>query len=81
MSCLIISRYSILNKIKLVSHSPDVHLQWVPSCVDFYGNEMADKLAKDCEDTSTFGTSIMFFELIINKKTLYNLSLLTLRTH
>ena len=38
---------SILNMLKQISKSRTVHLQWIPSHVDIYGNEVADSLAKE----------------------------------
>ncbi|PRD20834.1 UNVERIFIED_CONTAM: hypothetical protein NCL1_53505 [Trichonephila clavipes] len=38
---------SILNKLKQVSSSCDVHFQWIHSHVDRWGNEEADTLVKE----------------------------------
>ncbi|GFS87550.1 hypothetical protein TNCV_2941571 [Trichonephila clavipes] len=37
---------SILNKLKRLSTSHQIHLPWIPSDVDLEGNEIADTLAK-----------------------------------
>ncbi|GFU96210.1 probable RNA-directed DNA polymerase from transposon BS [Trichonephila clavipes] len=37
---------SILHNLKLISKHHDVHFQWIPSHVDIFGNEQADRLAK-----------------------------------
>ncbi|GFY14538.1 RNase H domain-containing protein [Trichonephila clavipes] len=37
---------SILNKLKQVPSSCDVHFQWIPSYVDIWGNEEAEPLGK-----------------------------------
>ncbi|GFU10300.1 uncharacterized protein TNCV_150651 [Trichonephila clavipes] len=37
---------SILSKLKRLSPSHQIHLQWIPSHVDLKGNEIADTLAK-----------------------------------
>ncbi|GFS66986.1 uncharacterized protein TNCV_2527781 [Trichonephila clavipes] len=38
---------SILHKLKHISQHHDIHFQWIPSLAELYGNEMADKLAKE----------------------------------
>ncbi|GFV14401.1 RNase H domain-containing protein [Trichonephila clavipes] len=38
---------AILEKLKRISSSCEIHLQWVPSHVNIAGNEIADALAKD----------------------------------
>ncbi|PRD31013.1 UNVERIFIED_CONTAM: hypothetical protein NCL1_24664 [Trichonephila clavipes] len=38
---------AILEKLKRLSSSHEIHLQWDPSHVDIMGNEIADSLAKD----------------------------------
>ncbi|GBO30562.1 hypothetical protein AVEN_112900-1 [Araneus ventricosus] len=37
---------SILNLLRHIGVDHEVHLQWIPSHVDIYGNEVADNLAK-----------------------------------
>ncbi|GFU57331.1 RNase H domain-containing protein [Trichonephila clavipes] len=37
---------SILTKLKRLSTSHQIHLQWIPSHIDLEGNEIADTLAK-----------------------------------
>ncbi|GFU38259.1 uncharacterized protein TNCV_2432661 [Trichonephila clavipes] len=37
---------SILTKLKRLSKSHQIHLQWIPSHIDLEGNEIADTLAK-----------------------------------
>lgn len=66
---------SILSKLKLLSKSHDIHLQWIPSHVDLEGNETADTLAKAgaCETTEPLAplTFLEFFSRVksINKTT------------
>ncbi|GFV76446.1 putative RNA-directed DNA polymerase from transposon BS [Trichonephila clavipes] len=38
---------SILHNLKLISKHHDVHFQWIPSHVDIFGNEQADRLARE----------------------------------
>ncbi|GFV08143.1 putative RNA-directed DNA polymerase from transposon BS [Trichonephila clavipes] len=47
---------SILHNLKLISKHHDVHFQWIPSHVDIFGNEQADRLAREgcrVEDSSS----------------------------
>ena len=37
---------NILKKLKILSQSLEIHLQWIPSHVDISGNEVADRLIK-----------------------------------
>ncbi|GFS81855.1 RNase H domain-containing protein [Trichonephila clavipes] len=38
---------AILEKLKCLSSSREIHIQWIPSHVNIVGNEIADALAKD----------------------------------
>ncbi|GFY54357.1 RNase H domain-containing protein [Trichonephila inaurata madagascariensis] len=68
-------RIFILNKLKQVSSSCEVHFQWIPSHIDTWGNEEADALAKDkAREVLATSNSLTYLELYsaskhINKKT------------
>ncbi|GFX22805.1 uncharacterized protein TNCV_2605471 [Trichonephila clavipes] len=47
---------AILEKLKRLSSSHEIHLQWVPSHVNIAGNEIADALAKDGADQPTMNS-------------------------
>ncbi|GFV52014.1 RNase H domain-containing protein [Trichonephila clavipes] len=60
---------SILSKLKRLSTSQQIHLQWIPSHVDLEGNEIADPLAKAgaCE-TPEPSTPLTFSEIFSRTK-------------
>ncbi|GBM43210.1 hypothetical protein AVEN_76350-1 [Araneus ventricosus] len=37
----------IVNKLRIYSSHNDIHLQWIPSHVDLFFNDLADELAKE----------------------------------
>ncbi|GFW73091.1 probable RNA-directed DNA polymerase from transposon X-element [Trichonephila clavipes] len=54
---------SILHNLKLISKHHDVHFQWIPSHVDIFGNEQADRLAReDCSLLTTSSPAITYSE-------------------
>ncbi|GFX07649.1 RNase H domain-containing protein [Trichonephila clavipes] len=54
---------SILHNLKLISKHHDVHFQWIPSHVDIFGNEQADRLArKGCSLLTTSSPAITYSE-------------------
>nr|XP_042912144.1 uncharacterized protein LOC122272471 [Parasteatoda tepidariorum] len=54
---------SILLKLQLISKHHDVHLQWIPSHVDIFGNEQADRLAKEgCSHLTSSSSALTFSE-------------------
>ncbi|GFX86116.1 RNase H domain-containing protein [Trichonephila clavipes] len=65
----------ILNKLKQVSSSCDVHFQWIHSQVDVWGNEETDALAKeDAIEALATSNNLTYLELYsagkhIDKKT------------
>ncbi|GFX82139.1 hypothetical protein TNCV_2707691 [Trichonephila clavipes] len=51
---------SILTKLKRLSTSHQIHLQWIPSHIDLEGNEIADTLAKaSARKTATAGWDVV----------------------
>ncbi|GFU83757.1 transposable element Tcb2 transposase [Trichonephila clavipes] len=55
---------SILHNLKLISKHHDVHFQWIPSHVDIFGNEQADRLAREgCSLLTTSSPAITYSEL------------------
>ncbi|GBN91250.1 hypothetical protein AVEN_232008-1 [Araneus ventricosus] len=60
---------SILNKLKSLSVSYRIHLQWIPSHVNIQGNEIADSLAKaDADDASVPSAPLTYLELFSTAK-------------
>ncbi|GFV90940.1 probable RNA-directed DNA polymerase from transposon BS [Trichonephila clavipes] len=54
---------SILHNLKLISKHHDVHFQWIPSHVDIFGNEQADRLAREgCSLLTTSSPAITYSE-------------------
>ncbi|GFW98209.1 RNase H domain-containing protein [Trichonephila clavipes] len=54
---------SILHNLKLISKHHDVHFQWIPSYVDIFGNEQADRLAREgCSPLTTSSPAITYSE-------------------
>ncbi|GFV33751.1 probable RNA-directed DNA polymerase from transposon BS [Trichonephila clavipes] len=54
---------SILHNLKLISKHHDVHFQWIPSHVDIFGNEQADRLAREsCSLLTTYSPVITYSE-------------------
>ncbi|GFX17813.1 RNase H domain-containing protein [Trichonephila clavipes] len=52
---------SILHNLKLISKHHDVHFQWIPSHVDIFGNEQADRLAREgCSLLTTSSPAITY---------------------
>ncbi|GFX17067.1 RNase H domain-containing protein [Trichonephila clavipes] len=60
---------SILTKLKRLSTSHQIHLQWIPSHIDLEGNEIADTLAKAgaCEVPET-SAPLTFLEIFSRTK-------------
>ncbi|GBL75158.1 hypothetical protein AVEN_194408-1 [Araneus ventricosus] len=60
---------NILNKLKSLSVSYRIHLQWIPSHVNIQGNEIADALAKaGAADASVPSTPLTYLELFSRAK-------------
>ncbi|GBO28484.1 hypothetical protein AVEN_224663-1, partial [Araneus ventricosus] len=57
---------NILNKLKSLSVSYRIHLQWIPSHVNIKGNEIADALAK--ENSSVPSAPLTYLELFSRAK-------------
>ncbi|GFV90542.1 putative RNA-directed DNA polymerase from transposon BS [Trichonephila clavipes] len=54
---------SILHNLKLISKHHDVHFQWIPSHVDIFGNEQADRFAREgCSLLTTSSPAITYSE-------------------
>ncbi|PRD21011.1 UNVERIFIED_CONTAM: hypothetical protein NCL1_53034 [Trichonephila clavipes] len=51
----------ILEKLKRLSSSREIHLQWVPSHVNIAGNEIADSLVKDGSTQSTINSAPLIY--------------------
>ncbi|GFT99594.1 gag-pol [Trichonephila clavipes] len=55
---------AILEKLKRLSSTREIHLQWVPSCIKITGNEIADALVRDCAAQPTMNsTTLTYSEL------------------
>ncbi|GBM76151.1 hypothetical protein AVEN_142430-1 [Araneus ventricosus] len=55
---------NILNKLKSLSSSYRIHLQWIPSHVNIQSNEIADARAKaDADDASVPSEPLAYLEL------------------
>ncbi|GBM11456.1 hypothetical protein AVEN_240608-1 [Araneus ventricosus] len=60
---------NILNKLKSLSVSYRIHLQWIPSHVNIQGNEIADALAKaGADDASVLSAPLTYLELFSRAK-------------
>ncbi|GBM68454.1 hypothetical protein AVEN_5173-1 [Araneus ventricosus] len=60
---------NILNKLKSLSVSYRIHLQWIPSHVNIQGNEIADALAKEgADDASVPSAPLTYLELFFRAK-------------
>ncbi|GBN21264.1 hypothetical protein AVEN_142261-1 [Araneus ventricosus] len=60
---------NILNKLKSLSVSYRIHLQWIPSHVNIQGNEIADALAKaGADDASVPSAPLTYLELFSRAK-------------
>ncbi|GBM53433.1 hypothetical protein AVEN_27340-1 [Araneus ventricosus] len=60
---------TILNKLKNLSVSYWIHLQWIPSHVNIHGNEIADALAKaGANDASVPSAPLTYLELFSRAK-------------
>ncbi|GBN88423.1 hypothetical protein AVEN_88445-1 [Araneus ventricosus] len=60
---------NILNKLKSLSVSYRIHLQWIPSHVNIQGNEIADALAKAGADyASVPSVPLTYLELFSRAK-------------
>ncbi|GBM61288.1 hypothetical protein AVEN_253037-1 [Araneus ventricosus] len=60
---------NILSKLKSLSVSYRIHLQWIPSHVNIQGNEIADALAKaGADDASVPSAPITYLELFSRAK-------------
>ncbi|GFW32096.1 RNase H domain-containing protein [Trichonephila clavipes] len=55
------TRVAILEKLKHLSSSREIHLQWVPSHVNIAGNEIADSLAKDGAAQPTMNSAALTY--------------------
>ncbi|GFV30661.1 RNase H domain-containing protein [Trichonephila clavipes] len=54
---------SILQKLRQISKSHDVHLQWIPSHVNIFGNEQADLLPKEgCNASPPISSTLTYSE-------------------
>ncbi|GBO36979.1 hypothetical protein AVEN_153704-1 [Araneus ventricosus] len=54
---------NILNKLKILSVSYRIHLQWIPSHVNIQGNEIADAISKAGADDASSPTWSCSLEL------------------
>ncbi|GBM49986.1 hypothetical protein AVEN_210095-1 [Araneus ventricosus] len=60
---------NVLNKLKSLSVSYRIHLQWIPSHVNIQGNEIADALAKASgDDASVPSAPLTYSELFSRAK-------------
>ncbi|GBN64799.1 hypothetical protein AVEN_28167-1 [Araneus ventricosus] len=60
---------NIFNKLKSLSVSYRIHLQWIPSYVNIQGNEIADALAKaGADDASVPSAPLTYLELFSRAK-------------
>ncbi|GBM85323.1 hypothetical protein AVEN_168090-1 [Araneus ventricosus] len=60
---------NILNKLKSLSVSYRIYLQWIPSHVNIQGNEIADALAKaGADDSSAPYAPLTYLELFSRAK-------------
>ncbi|GBM99255.1 hypothetical protein AVEN_272113-1 [Araneus ventricosus] len=60
---------NILNKLKSLSVSYRIHLQWIPSHVNIQGSEIADALAKaGADDASVPSAPLTYLELFSRAK-------------
>ncbi|GFU21565.1 RNase H domain-containing protein [Trichonephila clavipes] len=60
---------SILTKLKRLSTSHQIHLQWIPSHIDLEGNEIADTLTKACAfEVPEPSVSLTFLEIFSKTK-------------
>ncbi|GBM99919.1 hypothetical protein AVEN_248276-1 [Araneus ventricosus] len=60
---------NILNKLKSLSVSYRIHLQWIPSHVNIQGNEIADALAKaGADDVSVPSAPLTYLDLFSGAK-------------
>ncbi|GBN39057.1 hypothetical protein AVEN_186379-1 [Araneus ventricosus] len=60
---------NILHKLKSLSVSYRIHLQWIPSHVNIQGNEIADGLAKaSADDSSVPSARLTYLELFSRAK-------------
>ncbi|GBM49119.1 hypothetical protein AVEN_77062-1 [Araneus ventricosus] len=60
---------NILNRLKSLSVSYRIHLQWIPSHVNIHGNEIADALAKaGADDASVPSAPLTYLELFSRAK-------------
>ncbi|GBM48990.1 hypothetical protein AVEN_55202-1 [Araneus ventricosus] len=63
------SGMNILNKLKSLSVSYRIHLQWIPSHVNIQGDEIADALAKaGADDASVPSAPLSYLELFSRAK-------------
>ncbi|GBN98209.1 hypothetical protein AVEN_237076-1 [Araneus ventricosus] len=73
---------SILNKLKSLSVSYRIHLQWIPSHVNIQGNEIADAHAKaGADDASVPSAPLIYLELFSRAKSSNKTVWLTLPEH
>ncbi|GBL77125.1 hypothetical protein AVEN_12761-1 [Araneus ventricosus] len=60
---------NILNKLKSLSVSYRIHLQWIPSHANIQGNEIADAFAKaGADDVSVPSAALTYLELFSRPK-------------
>ncbi|GFT75605.1 hypothetical protein TNCV_1135691 [Trichonephila clavipes] len=65
---------SIPLKLKKMSQTRDIYLQWISSHVNIGGNELADRQAKESnESEAATGPSLTYQELYSNRSTTLNL--------
>ncbi|XP_035223926.1 uncharacterized protein LOC118196567 [Stegodyphus dumicola] len=68
------SSISILLKLRKISQTHEVHLQWLPSHVNVCGNEVADKLVKEGSKNETITGSLRIYqELHSNERSKLNI--------
>ncbi|GFW81205.1 RNase H domain-containing protein [Trichonephila clavipes] len=73
---------NIIDNVKTYSTHNDIHLQWIPSRVDLYFNDLADELAKEGFNDPIESSDLLTYNEIYSKvKTDYNRTWKTPHSH